>query len=212
MGINEYLESRDVSSSDVAPFLFIHTLLSAALVGSTWWFCYCGSGPAKPSSTVLLQSDQMPQSVLLKSLISMSMIPEGIKLSATRAMLTLEKASHNSKPVKYLEQKIPSLDATRLCVSFAEAKFGRLFFKPITVPARIWFSWKSTKKWNQMISSDRFSGSSNAKVAAAFSMGAATGRDKKNCGPIGFRSTTIKPHCDATFLRECKGYSGMHKL
>ena len=64
--------------------------------------------------------------------------------------LSLEKASRNSRPVQYLERKIPSLDATRLCVSYAEAKFGRLFLKPLTVPGRIWLSWKGAKVWKQM--------------------------------------------------------------
>mmetsp|Transcript_35842 Transcript_35842/g.61122 ORF Transcript_35842/g.61122 Transcript_35842/m.61122 type:complete len:233 (-) Transcript_35842:115-813(-) len=148
MGINEYLESRDVSSSDVAPFLLIHTILSAALVGSTWWWCYLGSGRTPP--TQLFKNEQMPQSVLLNLLVSVPIIPDGIKRWASRSLLALEQASRNSKPVKYLEQKMPSLDATRVCVSYAEAKFGRLFFKPITVPGRIWLSWKGTKALKQM--------------------------------------------------------------
>ena len=80
-------------------------------------------------------------------LISLSFLTTNVK------QLTLERASRSSKPVKYLEHKIPSLDMTRLCVSFAEAKFGRLFFKPITVPGRIWLSWKGTKIWRQLGSS-----------------------------------------------------------
>ena len=35
MGINEYLESRDVTHADVAPFLLIHTfLVSGAVIAS----------------------------------------------------------------------------------------------------------------------------------------------------------------------------------
>lgn len=66
----------------------------------------------------------------------------------------MEKASRNSKPVKYLERKIPSLDATRVAVSYTEAKFGRLFFKPVTVPARIWVSWKGARAWRRMMTDD----------------------------------------------------------
>ena len=59
--------------------------------------------------------------------------------------LKVERASKNSRPVVYIQQKVPSLDVTRVCVSYTEAKFGRLFFKPITIPGRIWLSWKGTK-------------------------------------------------------------------
>jgi hypothetical protein len=52
--------------------------------------------------------------------------------------------------VQYIQQKCPSVDATLLCVSYAEAKLGRLFFKPITVPGRIWLSLKGAKLWKQM--------------------------------------------------------------
>mmetsp|Transcript_23012 Transcript_23012/g.40387 ORF Transcript_23012/g.40387 Transcript_23012/m.40387 type:complete len:164 (+) Transcript_23012:325-816(+) len=128
--------------------------------------------------------------------------------AVTYHKITLEKASRNSKPVKYLEQKIPSLDATRVCVSYAEAKFGRLFFKPITVPGRIWISWRGTKTWKQIKSSSRCcSGGGDAKVTAAFVKGAGIGRDEHV--PIG--STIIRQKSNAIFLRECNDFSGVQK-
>lgn len=63
---------------------------------------------------------------------------------------SLEQASRSSRAVQYIEQKIPSVDATLLCVSYAEAKFGRLFFKPVTVPGRIWLSLKGAKIWKRL--------------------------------------------------------------
>ena len=126
--------------------------------------------------------------------------------------ITLEKASRNSKPVKYLEQKMPSLDATRVCVSYAEAKFGRLFFKPITVPGRIWISWKGTKTWKQMKSSSRCcsgGGGGSAKVTAAFVKGAGAGIGRDEHVPIG--STIIRQRSNAIFLRECNDFSGVQK-
>lgn len=89
MGINEYLESRDVSHSDIAPFLLMHTVLSAVLVGSTWWWCYWGSG-LKPSVQIF-KNEQMPQSLLLNSLVSMPIISDGIKRRASRALVSLFK-------------------------------------------------------------------------------------------------------------------------
>ncbi|KAL9180675.1 hypothetical protein ACHAXT_011128 [Thalassiosira profunda] len=119
MGIHEYLEARDISPADVGPFLFLHTLLSAVLVGSTWWACYIGGRSCS--------NEAMPSSLLLDSLVRIPGVSERAKQRACRTLLSLEKASRNSRPVQYLERKIPSLDATRLCVSYAEAKFGRLF-------------------------------------------------------------------------------------
>mmetsp|Transcript_6086 Transcript_6086/g.13794 ORF Transcript_6086/g.13794 Transcript_6086/m.13794 type:complete len:211 (-) Transcript_6086:1043-1675(-) len=208
MGINEYLESRDISHSDVAPFLLVHTFLSAALVGSTWWWCYWGSGRTPPSQ--LFKNEQMPQSMLLNSLLAMPMISEGIKRRASRALLTLEKASRSSKPVKYLERKMPSLDATRVCVSYAEAKFGRLFFKPVTVPGRIWLSWKGTKMWKQIKSNTNFCfDGDGAKVTTAYLKGRYIpmgSRDKHN-----FDSTIIRPKNNSIFLRECTDFSGTQR-
>mmetsp|Transcript_4951 Transcript_4951/g.9640 ORF Transcript_4951/g.9640 Transcript_4951/m.9640 type:complete len:114 (-) Transcript_4951:520-861(-) len=103
MGINEYLESHNVvSPTDIGPFLIIHTILSAALVGSTWWLCYWGSGrtaaaaaaaatlPSSTAATQLFKNNhqQMPQSMLLNSLVSMPMISDGIKRRATNALVS----------------------------------------------------------------------------------------------------------------------------
>lgn len=152
MGIKEYLNEQDVSSSDVAPFLIIHTVLSAILVSSTWWLCYSAASLASPEQSSLMMSlgiDKMPRSALLNSLVAMPFISDGVKCRAVSSLAALEKTSRNSKLVAFLERKMSSLDATRLCVSYAEAKLGRLFFKPFTIPARIWFSWKGTKLWQQ---------------------------------------------------------------
>ena len=147
MGVKEYLDEQNISSSDVAPFVIIHTVLSAALVVSTWWLCY--SSAASPS-TSSLGIEKMPRSALLNSFIAVPFISDGIKRRACSSLIALEKASRNSKLVAFLEQKNPSLDATRLCVSYADAKLGRLFFKPFTVPGRIWVSWIGTKAWQQL--------------------------------------------------------------
>lgn len=152
MGIKEYLDEQDVSSSDVAPFLIIHTVLSAILVSSTWWLCYSAASFASPEQSSLMMSlgiDKMPRSALLNSLVAMPFISDGVKRRAVSSLAALEKTSRNSKLVAFLERKMSSLDATRLCVSYAEAKLGRLFFKPFTIPARIWLSWKGTKLWQQ---------------------------------------------------------------
>ena len=151
MGIQEYLDTQNISSSDVAPFVIIHTVLSAILVGSTWWLCYSAASltslqPAAKS----LGIDEMPRSALLNSLVATPFISDGIKRRACGSLVALEKASKNSKLVAFLDRKFPSLDATRLCVSYAEAKLGRLFFKPLTIPGRIWLSWTGTKAWQQL--------------------------------------------------------------
>lgn len=152
MGVQEYLEEQNISSSDVAPFLIIHTVLSAILVGSTWWLCYSASWQPAAKS---LGIEEMPRSALLNSFVAMPFISDGIKRRVCSSLIALEQASRNSKLVAFLDRKFPSLDATRLCVSYAEAKLGRLFFKPLTIPGRIWLSWTGTKAWQQLPSAMR---------------------------------------------------------
>eukprot|EP00956_Cyclotella_meneghiniana_P001623 scaffold1800_cov87-Cyclotella_meneghiniana.AAC.9 len=145
MGVQEYLVSHNIERSDVGPFLFIHTILSAILVGSTWGICYFAGKHPVPQSFMKSSSQEVPKSVLLRSISKMPMLSDGSKRKICQAMISLESASQQSRAVQYIEQKIPSIDATLLCVSYAEAKFGRLFFKPITVPGRIWLSLKGAK-------------------------------------------------------------------
>lgn len=153
MGAQEYLEGNNniISSSDVAPFVLIHTVLSAILVVSTWWLCYSAASLAsQPAAATSIGIETMPRSALLNSFVDMPFISDGIKRKVCSSLGVLEKASRNSKLVAFLDRKFPSLDATRLCVSYAEAKVGRLFFKPLTIPGRIWLSWKGTKAWQQL--------------------------------------------------------------
>jgi hypothetical protein len=152
MGVKEYLvESNLISSSDVvAPFVLIHIVLSAILVGSTWWLCYSAASLTSQPTATSLGIETMPRSALLNSFVAMPFISDGIKRRVCTSLVALEKASRNSKLVAFLDRKFPSLDATRLCVSYAEAKLGRLFFKPLTIPGRIWLSWKGTKAWQQL--------------------------------------------------------------
>lgn len=152
MGIHEYLESHDVCASDVPQFLLMHTVLSAALVGSTWWLCYYAAGnmiemasSSLPSWVAAMPQEPKPKSLLLNSVMFSSMVPNGIKRKLYQGLVSVEKGSRNSRAVKYLGRKFPALDATRVCVSYAEAKLGRLVVKPITVPGRIWLSWKAIK-------------------------------------------------------------------
>ncbi|KAL3767880.1 hypothetical protein ACHAW5_010123 [Stephanodiscus triporus] len=108
----------------------------------------------------------MPKSMLLDTLIAAPVISEGIKRRAVQALISLEEVSRNCKPVKYLERKVPSLDAARVIVSYAEAKICRLFFKPITVPLRVWLSWKGTKMWKRMNLNTASNGGSDSSTYA----------------------------------------------
>jgi len=162
MGVTEYLESRDLAASDLGPSLFIHTVLSAVLVGSTWWLCFASSGTIGkiPNHCEVIEkmaskSEPMPKSVLLHSILAAPMVSDRMKKRAYLALASIERTSRNSRLAKFIERKIPSIDATRICVSYAEAKFGRLIFKPITVPGRIWLSWKGAKLWRQMNAGSR---------------------------------------------------------
>ena len=149
--VAEYLEEQNISPSDVAPFVIIHTVLSALLVGSTWFLCHTAAHmtsmqPAAKSLGV----EEMPRSALINSFVAIPFISDSIKRSACNSLVGLERSARNSRLVAYLDRKFSSMDATRLCVSYAEAKLGRLFFKPFTIPGRIWLSWTGTKAWQQL--------------------------------------------------------------
>ncbi len=201
MGVKEYLDGQhNISTSDVAPFLIIHTLLSAVLVGSTWWLCYSTASltslqPAAKS----LGIEEMPRSALMNSFVATSFISDGIKRKACSSLVALERASRNSKLVAFLESKFPSLDATRVCVSYAEAKLGRLFFKPLTIPARIWLSWTGTKAWQQL-------------KTKAKELGTALENDRlplgiKNNPHFSLKSTFIDQRSNRIFARNNKHHS-----
>eukprot|EP00970_Alexandrium_tamarense_P005835 scaffold949_cov186-Alexandrium_tamarense.AAC.13 len=164
--------------------------------------CYVGGGVVSvsrhPSTSLLLDSgQQLPKSALLNSFVKVPFISDGIKKNICQAFISLEQTSRNSKLVQYLERKLPSLDATRLCVSYAEAKLGRLFFKPITVPGRIWISWKGTQLYKHLNckQKDRLEDVGSTKNA---------GRKLINAKMLG--STFIQPKTNAVFRREfCTG-------
>ena len=126
--------------------------------------------------------------------------------------LSLEKVSQNSKPVKYLERKVPSLDATRVCVSYAEAKFCRLLFKPITVPLRVWLLWKGAKMWKRMnLNTASNGGSDNSKSATTgFTQGSAFLMKRKDTQHLD--STVIRRENNLIFLRECTDFPGLQPM
>jgi len=200
MGVKEYLDGQHISTSDAAPFLIIHTLLSAFLVGSTWWLCYSTASlkPLQPAAKSL-GIEEMPRSALMNSFVATSFISDGIKRKACSSLVALEQASRNSKLVAFLERKFPSLDATRVCVSYAEAKLGRLFFKPLTIPARIWLSWTGTKAWQQL-------------KTKAKELGTALEKDRlplgtKNSYHFSLKSTFIDQRSNRIFARNNKHHS-----
>lgn len=126
--------------------------------------------------------------------------------------LFLEKASRNSKSVKYLERKVPSLDATQMCVSYAEAKFGRLCLKPITVPLRVWLSWKGTKMLKRMkLNTTCVIGSDSSENATTgFIQSSAILMKRRDMKQLD--STVIRRQNNSIFHRECTDFPGIrHK-
>ena len=200
MGVQEYLDEQNISSSDVAPFLIIHTVLSAILVGSTWWLSYSAANltslqPAAKS----LGIEEMPRSALINSFVAIPFISDGIKRKVCSSLIALERASRNSKLVAFLERKFPSLDATRLCVSYAEAKLGRLFFKPLTIPGRIWLSWTGTKAWQQL--------KTNAKQLDTALETDRLHSAMRNNNNLSLKSTFIDPRSNHIFTRKSKQHA-----
>jgi hypothetical protein len=114
-----FLEERDLTAADLPTFLLVHTALSALWVSSTWYWCY-----------------QNPRS-------SHSFVAKRMSTFTT-------KAKAPNRVQRLLSNTLPSsLDATRLATSFVEAKVGRLVLKPVTIPTRLWLSWRGTLLWKQ---------------------------------------------------------------
>jgi hypothetical protein len=81
MGVQEYLESHDIDRSDVGAVLFIHTVLSAILVGSTWSICYFAWRHPPPQ----LGNKQVSNSILLNSVTKV--FSAGLKRKAHLALV-----------------------------------------------------------------------------------------------------------------------------
>jgi len=130
------------SATDVSSFLVIHTVLSAILVSSTWYLAYSLSSPARTSNRFGAYFAAFGKS--LSNLIPAS-VQSWYQITASALSKKAESAARKSKSIQRLQQKYPKLDGVRVVASFVEAKIVRLFFKPITVPGRIWMSWRLTK-------------------------------------------------------------------
>jgi len=141
--VDSFLATHDMAPADIPVFLFVHTALSAALVGSTWYLSYVAAGSG--IGAVSLDSGEASKSLILNALLSVPIFPEKFRFKANQVIVGLEMSTSSSRLVQFFQRKFPNIDATRLVSSYVEAKVGRLFFKPITVPGRIWISYKASK-------------------------------------------------------------------
>ena len=91
MGVQEYLASHNIERSDVGPFLFIHTILSAILVGSTWGICYFAGKHPLPQSFMTSSKHEVPNSILLRSISKMPLLSDGLKRKACQAMVSAHR-------------------------------------------------------------------------------------------------------------------------
>ena len=129
-----FLEDRNLSASDIPVFVLVHTALSAILVSATWYLCYQTSGPASS-----VPSWKRPASFLTS---------HPVVVRQTERLL--QQSGSPSSKLQQILARFPHIDPARLATSYIEAKVGRLFLKPVTVPGRLWCSWKSTQAWNQI--------------------------------------------------------------
>ena len=125
-----FLEDRGLSASDLPIFVIVHTALSIVLVSSTWLWCYQNPNPT----------------FLTRRISKLTQQPQH-RFSFT----TGKSPPPVAKVQQLLKDTIPSLDATKLATSFIEAKLGRLVIKPITVPTRLWLSWRATFAFKELV-------------------------------------------------------------
>ena len=114
MGVQEYLASHNVERSDVGPFLFIHTILSAILVGSTWGICYFAGKHPLPQSFMTSSKHEVPNSILLRSISKMPLLSDGLKRKACQAMVS---AHLNLSDIIIQVIHNIQLDFTRACIT-----------------------------------------------------------------------------------------------
>ena len=150
--MDSFLEKKnDLNGADLSVFLGLHTILSAVLVSSTWYLFYhmAAVGGAGPSSNPNLSMTSIEsKSVLFKYLLS-SPSPKTTKIQKKMSSLLqkMDTSKNSNKAIQFLQNKFPSIDPTRFTISYVEAKLVRLLFKPLTIPGRIWLSWKGTMTW-----------------------------------------------------------------
>mmetsp|Transcript_26851 Transcript_26851/g.58735 ORF Transcript_26851/g.58735 Transcript_26851/m.58735 type:complete len:201 (+) Transcript_26851:155-757(+) len=141
---SQEVQSTGTTAGDVSAFIFIHTVLSAVLVSSTWYLAYLLSSPTSSLGTTRVGA-------YLSSILATvtKLVPRPIKQRLQTLTQKVERAAESSTVVQKLQARYPMLDGARIITSYVEAKVVRLFFKPITVPWRLWASWKLTKGWGR---------------------------------------------------------------
>lgn len=134
--VDNFLERYDLQASSLPSFVIIHTALSAILVSSTWYLCYMVSANPSDASSTALNSVQQTSTRIL---------PLPFRKRTQAAVAQLEISAQKSKMFRKIQNRFPNIDPGRLTLSYVEAKIGRLFVKPITVPGRIWLSYKGAQ-------------------------------------------------------------------
>jgi hypothetical protein len=135
--VTSFLESRDLTATDIPVFLLAHTALSAILVSSTWFLCYQTMAMnAVPSWT-------RPTSFVTNHPF--------VQKQTLRWSHQFEASAKSSKTVQRILDQFPAIDPARLTTSLVEAKVGRFFLKPVTIPGRVWLSLKATQGWHRIM-------------------------------------------------------------
>jgi hypothetical protein len=99
-----------------------------------------------------------------------------------------------------------------MCVSYAEAKFGRLLLKPITVPLRVWLSWKGTKMLKRMKLNTTCVGGSDSSenVTRGFIQSSVILMKRRDLQQLDL--TVIRRMNNSIFLRECMDFPGIRSM
>ena len=129
--ITSFFEDRNMVPTDIPIFLLVHTVLSAVLVSSTWFFCH------QTMSTQLPPTWTRPTSFVTNHPF--------IQKQTIRLSRQIEASSKSSEAMQQILGKFPTIDPARLATSLVEAKIARLLVKPVTIPGRIWLSLKVTQ-------------------------------------------------------------------
>jgi len=122
--------------ADIPVFLLVHTALSAILVSATWFICF------QTMTTMAAPSWTRPTSLVTHHPF--------VQKQVLRLTRHFEASVKNSNAAQRILCKFPDFDPTRLTASLVEAKIARFFCKPVTIPGRIWLSFKAAQGWHRI--------------------------------------------------------------
>ncbi|CAM9864977.1 unnamed protein product, partial [Ascophyllum nodosum] len=125
--IKKYFEDRGVTTADFPKAFIAHEFLSVAFLGLTWAACYH------------VQPSQSPLFAPINKTLRESNNFVVVKMRQSYQTV-ISKAERRIMYQEWFMKR--GIDSGRMAVSLAESTFFRKLAKPVTIPAKLWLTWK----------------------------------------------------------------------